>query len=184
MIAPALDPCLGAIARLSIALVLGVAAAHKLRDLAGFRRALDGYRLLPGWSVPAAALLLVSLEVAVAVALAVPGSGPTPALLAALLLLVYTAAIAVNLARGRRDIDCGCSGPARRRPLGAGLVLRNAVLGATALLGAAPVGARPLLWLDFLTVAAAVAVLGLLYAAADGARAQASLRAAAGGPPW
>jgi len=180
----ALDPCLSAVARLSIALVLGVAAVHKLRDPGAFRSALGGYRLLPDALVPAAAVLLAALEVAAAAALALPGSGPAPALLAALLLALYTAAIAVNLARGRRDIDCGCSGPARRQPLGPGLLLRNALLVAAALLGAAPVGARPLLWLDFLTVAAAVAVLGLLYAAADTARAQASLRAAAGERSW
>jgi len=38
------------------------------------------------------------------------------------LLALYTLAVVVNLARGRREIDCGCFGPAARQPLSAALV--------------------------------------------------------------
>ena len=42
---------------------------------------------------------------------------PHAAAAAALLLALYAGAIGVNLARGRRDIDCGCGGPASRQPI-------------------------------------------------------------------
>ena len=41
------------------------------------------------------------------------------------LLLTYAIAIAINLARGRRDLDCGCAGPNERRPIAAWMVWRN-----------------------------------------------------------
>ena len=77
------------------------------------------------------------------------------------------AAIGVNLARGRRHIDCGCAGPHARRPIGPGLVVRNTVLAAVALAALAPVYDRPLVWVDALTVSGAVLALAALYVAAD-----------------
>ena len=44
------------------------------------------------------------------------------------LLALYAGAMAVNLARGRRDLDCGCAGPGVRRPVGEGLLIRNGAL--------------------------------------------------------
>ena len=90
------------------------------------------------------------------------------ALAAAALLVVYAGAMLVNLWRGRRDIDCGCAGPARRQPLGAGLVARNGVLVAAALAAALPGTARSLTWLDASTIAFASGALALLYVAVEG----------------
>lgn len=177
-----LDPALHVALRGALAILLLHAAAHKLRAPARFRAAFAGYRILPERLVPAASVFVVLCELAAGIGLLAPGAGAAPALLAAALLTTYAVAIAINLARGRRDIDCGCTGPAARRPLGAGLVVRNAGLSLAALAAAAPAGARNLLWVDGVTVVAFVAATALLYAAADLALATAPRLAALRGP--
>jgi hypothetical protein len=162
-----MDPVIDAALRAVFGLLFLVAAVHKLRDLGRFEATLAEYRLLPTRLVPVAAGAVPAVEAAVAVALAVPGLGRPGLAGAAVLLVIYAAAVAINLARGRRDIDCGCAGPAVRRPLSGWLVGRNLVLAAAALGGLAPVGARALVWVDVLTVAGATAVLGALWAALD-----------------
>lgn len=166
MTGPALDPVVHATLRAGGACLLGAAAVGKLRDLAGFRAAVAGYALVPRRAAAPFAALAVAAELAIAVGLSAPG-GARPAALAAVALLgVYTAAIAVNLARGRRAIDCGCGGP-RRRPLGGGLVARNGVLIAGFALLALPVAPRAWSRLDVLTWVAATAALACSYAAAE-----------------
>jgi len=81
--------------------------------------------------------------------------------------------MAVNLARGRSYIDCGCAGPGRRQPLRPRLVARNLVLVGVALLAAGPVSSRAWVWMDAFTAGAGALVLLLLYAAVDGALAHA-----------
>jgi len=156
-----MDPVLHLTLRVPLALLLAAAAVHKLRDPAAFRAALAAYRLVPAWCAPA----IVALEVIVAVALCVPG--PVGPVGAAGLLLAYAGAIAVNLVRGRRDIDCGCAGPAARRPIGWALVARNLLLAVLACGGLVAVEARPLHWIDAVTVVAATLAASALYAAAD-----------------
>lgn len=162
-----LDPVLGLALRVALALLLLGSARHKLRDFARFRSAVSNYRILPERCVPAAAALLAAAEVGVGISLPASGLGAAAALAAAGLLALYSAAIAVNLARGRREIDCGCAGPGARRPLSSALLLRNAVLILSAALCALPVSGRALVWIDAFTVAAAVAALALLYGAID-----------------
>jgi hypothetical protein len=162
-----MDPVFDSTLRAALALLFLVAAAHKLRDLGRFRATLADYRVLPGGLVAPAAALVVAAELGVATALAVPAGRALGFAGAAGLLAVYAAAIAVNLVRGRRHIDCGCTGPAARRRISGWLVARNAVLALVALAGLLPVVPRPLVWVDALTVAAATATLAALYAAAD-----------------
>ena len=164
----AVDPALQLVVRGAVSLLFGWAAAHKLRDVAGFARALEGYDLVsPLWTVPAG-VFLITAEVGVATGLWLPRVAPVAALGAAGLLALYAGAMVVNLVRGRRDIDCGCVGPARRQPIGGALVARNAVVAVAALVGALPVAPRPLWWVDGVTIVAGVCVLACLYAAADG----------------
>ena len=111
----------------ALAGVFAVAAAHKIRNHLAFRGILDQYRIMPGPLVPLAAPLVVALECAVCLMLIVPPwrwlGGP----LAAGLLLLYGAAIAINLyGRGRTAMDCGCGGDAT--PLSGWLLLRNGLL--------------------------------------------------------
>lgn len=158
-----MDPAIDLTIRAALALLFAVGAAHKLRDLAAFRGTFADYRLLPGavaWAVPVA-------EAAVTLLLLAPPTRAIGKAGAAGLLVAYAAAIGVNLARGRRHIDCGCAGPRAERPIGPGLVVRNALLAAVALAALAPVRPRPLVWVDALTVSGAVLTLVALYLAAD-----------------
>lgn len=173
MHAPALDPALGAALRAGLALLLGTAALHKGRDPAAFRAALAAYGVLPAAAVPAGAALVLAAEAAAAVALlagvlgaggpALLAAGP---LLAALLLGLYGAAIGWNLTRGRRELDCGCLGPAARQPLSGWLVGRNALLVAAALACLLPLAARTLVWLDAVSVVGATALAVLVWTGA------------------
>ena len=158
-----MDPVLASVLRLSLALLLGGAALHKLRHPAAFRLALASYALIPAALLGVAPWFFVAAELGLAVSMVAPASGAAPALGTALLLALYSGAIAINLLRGRRDIACGCGGPASRGTLGWGLLLRNGVLVAVAMLAALPEQLRPLVWLDLVTVALGVATLALLW---------------------
>jgi hypothetical protein len=92
------------------ALVLLVGAAQKVRDWPGFRSALAAYRLLPEVLVTPAAMALPAFEAIAGVALFAPAYRGAGALLAVALMATVTGAVAINLARGRADIDCGCGG--------------------------------------------------------------------------
>jgi len=162
-----IDPVVVLALRAAGAALFASAALHKLRGFAEFRVALADYQLVPWWTSGIAARALVAAECATAVLLLSPLARPTGFAAAAGLLALYGAAIAVNLLRGRRDIDCGCFGPAQRAPLGVGLVVRNALLAAVALTGLLPTVDRPLGGVDAITAAALVLALALLHAAAS-----------------
>jgi len=168
-----MDPAVDLALRAALALLFGVAALHKVRDAGRFRATLADYRLLPAAAVPLAAPMLPAAEAAVAGMLAAPGLRRAGLAGAAALLVLYAVAVGVNLARGRRHLDCGCAGPAVRRPIGEGLVVRNAVVAAVALAARVPVAPRPLVWVDALTVAGGVATAAACWAALDRLRAHA-----------
>lgn len=168
MSALAIDPAFSWVLRAALSLLFVSAAAHKLRDVDGFRRAVEGYELVaPLWAVPIGGGL-IALEIGIAAGFWFGRVAPIAALAAAALLIGYGGAITLNLLRGRRDIDCGCGGPAGRQTISAALVVRNAVLAAAALIAVLPVTARILTWIDAMTIAAALSALVLLYVAADG----------------
>jgi hypothetical protein len=165
-----MDPVAIVTLRAALALLFTLAATHKLRDMETFRGAVAGYRLLPAPFIRPAAVALASAELAAAALLvASPGWPAAGPLLAAALFLLYAGAIAVNLAVGRRDIDCGCAGPGARRPISGWLVVRNVALAIVALAAAVPVASPPraLVWIDALTIAGAVATLVVAYASID-----------------
>lgn len=161
-----MDPVFDLIIRAALGVLFVVAAWHKLRDPRRFAATLGEYRLLPARFAPAAAACVVLAELGAVVALLLwPRGGATAA---TALLAVYASAIAVNLARGRRHIDCGCGGPAARREISAWMVARNAVVAVTALAAAVlPVEARELVWLDACTIVAATALLAACWSATD-----------------
>ena len=167
MALPALDPVLGHAVAGAIALVLAVGAWSKLADLDAFAFAVERYRLLPPAAARVVGFVLPFAEIAAAALLVVPALRPTGALLAATLIALVSGAVAVNLLRGRIDIDCGCGGPGHRQLLSWRLPARNALLVAACALAAAPAAARPLVWLDAFTATFAAAALWFVYAAAD-----------------
>ena len=161
------DPVVDLALRLSLAALFATAAFHKLRDPGTFTEALRNYRLLPRTITPAATVLLVASELAIVAALLAAPRSAAGAGGAAILLIAYSGAIGINLARGRRDVDCGCLGPRHRQTLSEWLLLRNGVAVAAALVMLAPDAARDLSWLDGLSVAASTATFALLWASAD-----------------
>src|SRR5262249_32407895 len=163
--------------RTALSLLFLAAAAHKLRDPRRFRATLAEYDLLAPGLVSVGAAALVVVEVGLAVALVLPPLRSSGLVTAAGLLSIYGGARAVTLARGGRDIDCGCVGPAARRPISGWLVARNAVVATAALTGLVPPSPRPLSWVDGVTVAGATAALAALYAACDRLLALAPVRA-------
>ena len=160
-----MDPVVDVTVRASLALLFLSATVHKLRDVARFRATVADYRLLPGPLVSLGALLLVVAEGADVCALAVARWWGLAG--AATLLALYAGAITVNLARGRRHLDCGCTGPALRRPISGWLVARNLVLVAVALAALGPVQIRAMVWIDPLTVVAATAAFAACWRASD-----------------
>jgi uncharacterized membrane protein YphA (DoxX/SURF4 family) len=160
-----LDPVIAIVIRVALGLLFGAAALDKLRAPAAFTAAVRDYRLVPEPAVPAVAWIVTVGEFVFAIG-AILGSRPALGGLA-VLLLVYAGAIAVNLVRGRREIDCGCGGADEHRPLSGFLLVRNGVLAMFALPALLPTAPRSLGAIDLVCIGAAVLALALLYAAGD-----------------
>lgn len=141
--------------------------AAKAKDFTGFTGTLAAYMLVPEALLAPAAAAIVAVELAAGVAAigaVAIGSQVAMGVIAALL-LVYAAAMGINIARGRTHIDCGCLGfGTARASLGWELVARNILLAAIALaVFALPVAPRALGAVDAISGLGAIAALALLY---------------------
>lgn len=134
---------LGYVAAVCVGLVFVVAGVSKLRHRDLLPGVIANYRLLPEAAVAPAALLLPIAELLVGAAL-IAGESLFAPLSAIALLLIFAAAMAVNLRRGRSHIDCGCGRSHLRQPLSWALVVRNVAL-AAALLPRLALGGWPAL---------------------------------------
>jgi hypothetical protein len=161
-----LDPVIGVLIIACLALLLASAALHKLRDLRRFTEILRAYRLLPAGAERLAPLVPLT-ELALAVGLLITPLRALAISLGIVLLLGYAAAIAVNLARGRRDLDCGCGAGDAARPIAPWMIARNLVLVLLLTVSLTPWQLRPLSPTDALTVGAGLAVAALLYESLD-----------------
>src|SRR5262249_4609965 len=79
------------------------------------------------------------------------------------LLAIFTGAIMLNLARGRREIDCGCFGPMMRQRLSGWLVVRNIALAMMVATANANPELRTLLPLDYVTIVSGGLAVVILY---------------------
>jgi hypothetical protein len=149
------------------ALVLVAAALQKLRDWPSFRAVVADYRLLPDALVVPGALAVAAAELLAGVALAVEPLRVPGAWLGSAVIGASTAAVAVNMLRGRTHIDCGCGGIEGRQPLSWALVVRNLVLVAGLVAGTAVTAPLPAGALAYSTLAAATLAGLALYAAAS-----------------
>jgi hypothetical protein len=129
--------------RALVGLVFLTAAWGKLRHRLEFQGVVANYRLLPDALVVPFAMALPPLEAAVGVLLPTGLAAPWIEAVAAALLLLFAFAMAVNIRRGRSDIDCGCFQSALKQTLGWSLVARNAVLALAAGAAALPEGPVP-----------------------------------------
>src|SRR5258707_12874077 len=118
--------------RLLLACVFAAAAMGKLRDRIGFRNTLVAFGV-PAAAAPLAAGVIPSAELAVAILLLPLASAQGSSLALLALLVVFTAAPAVNLARGRTPA-CACFGVAASGPIGPVTPLANGALSGVACL--------------------------------------------------
>lgn len=165
-----LDPVITSLAALCGALLFGWAAVHKWRGFGEFVASVGEYRLLPAAVVPVAAFVLAAIETIVCALLLCAFDGgwylqSFGALAGAVLLVFYALAMAANLARGRRDLDCGCG--IVRKSISASMVVRNLMLAAFIGLASTPPSVRALGLADYATIIGALAVCAMLYAAAE-----------------
>ncbi|SRR5579871_6060965 len=159
-----MDPALKWTLAAALSILFASSAAIKLAALSRFAAAVENYRILPRrWSWLTAVVVPV-LEASAAIGLLISATREPAAIAAALLIAMFSAAIAINLARGRREIDCGCFGAALRQTLSGWLLARNAILIAAAAAIGGPERVRPLQMLDAITVVFGAATLTALYA--------------------
>ncbi|MEV4166997.1 MauE/DoxX family redox-associated membrane protein [Nonomuraea dietziae] len=116
-----------------VALVFAVTAVSKVRDFDAFRRSLPALVPVPHRAVRPLAVAVVLLEALVPVLVLVPATTSYGLGLAGLMLVAFTVAIAVALARGQHA-PCRCFG-ASATPLGARHLVRNSLLVIAAALG-------------------------------------------------
>lgn len=129
--------------RLFLGLVFLASSLPKLAAPADLRRALRNYQLLPLRLVRPVATWLPRAELALALALLVGIATPLTATLAAAALLVFSGAVVINLARGRK-IECGCFSGSSPREITWRLVLQDVILAGSAIgvaMGAPPMWA-------------------------------------------
>jgi len=118
--------------RLFLATLFARAVWHKLSQRPSFQAELSAYRLLPVSFTLPAVYGLAAAEIFCTLGLLFSN---TAIVVAMTLLLIYAMAIAVNLWRGNRHIDCGCGGwLSPRKTLSWALVLRNLLLALLALI--------------------------------------------------
>lgn len=161
----ALHPVFVIVAAGTLVCLFARALAHKISDFAWFSATLGAYKLLPATLAQPAAYALALGEAMVIVGLIVPATRPAAAMLGVALLVVYGAAIAINLARGNRRIDCGCGGAGQG--LSWFLVVRNILLVAVAFVAAAQPLPADIGVLGWIGVVCGIASLMLLIAGAE-----------------
>jgi hypothetical protein len=150
----------GLAAAIGVGLILLQAGVSKLRHRHLLPGVIANYRLLPAALVNPAATILPLAEIVIGATLIV-GVTPVPVVLAILLLALFAGAMAINIARGRNQIDCGCGRSQLRHPIGWPLVVRNLLMIALIALRLAP--ALPLSSLDVGTAAVGGIALFLAY---------------------
>ncbi len=154
----------------ALAVVFLAGAWQKLHDRELFQAAVENYQLVPKSWLRWVAIALPLLELAAGVTLLMASTRTVGASLAATLLLLVTGAVAINLLRGRRDIDCGCGGLSAHvgeQTLNWGLVVRNFLLMGAILASLPDTETRALVWIDYLTAAGTTLALLGLYVCAN-----------------
>ena len=135
---------------------------HKASDLVRFTGFLDNYNVFPQAILTVSAYGLIMTEALITVLLLPPQFNQFGAALAIGLLLIYATVIALNVAKGNIQIECGCGGPAIH--LSYALVLRNVAI-ATMTLPLILAEHNPISLTDTAVATVCGAILYLLYVA-------------------
>jgi hypothetical protein len=162
-----IDPAIRDLCAFALAMIFGASGIMKLRDVEMFEGSLANYRLASRWMEKPLAYLLPAIEFAAAAGLLLAPTRVMAAAMLLALLAIFTGAIAINLARGRSNIDCGCFGPALRQQLSAWLLVRNAILVIVAGVVILPASDRALEPLDGVTMVLGAFTFAIVYASAN-----------------
>ena len=162
-----IDPLIAITAQLFLSVLFLGTGVHKLLYWKHFYASLLNYRLLPVWLSGIAAVLLCLSELSIAIGLFFIQTQIGAACAAMFVLGIYLVSMAINIMRGRKHIDCGCSFNARTAPLSMEHLERNILLIFFAGLLLLPKTERTLHWFDIVNTVAAVTCLGLLYIVVD-----------------
>jgi hypothetical protein len=152
------------------AALLLASGLHKLLRQARTRDVVHEFAGVPRSLAPFAVWAAAAAELLAAGLLCTPAHRAAGAVLAALIWSAYLALILRSIARGRRDVDCGCTFGGARRPLGTYPVVRNmglAAMAAAVALGSASAEAPAVVGSQILAASALLA----LYCALDQAMA-------------
>jgi hypothetical protein len=160
------DPVVGFCVALCLATLLLASGVQKIRDFARFAALLAAYRIVPARLSYVVAIVVPCIEILLAAGLCLAPMRRLSLELVIALLLGYGIAMAVNLRRGRHELDCGCGTLRERQPIARWMLWRNGLLVAAAAVALAPSSSRPVQAVDIMTVACAVATAMLLYTAA------------------
>lgn len=122
-------------AQIAVGMLLSWAALAKLGDISSLARDIHNFRVLPRAAENLVAMVLPWIELTAAASL-VLGIRPRAGAIAATgLMLVFTAAVALAVARGL-NIDCGCFGTAGATRTGGAKLAENLGMLALAVVGA------------------------------------------------
>ena len=100
----------------------------KFRDIHHFQAVLADYRILPPPISFLFARLLPLIEILTGLALLITSLRYPGLLLATLLLAGFSCAMAINLLRGRADLECGCGGMLHKQAVNYWILGRNILL--------------------------------------------------------
>ncbi|TNE58932.1 MAG: hypothetical protein EP340_04030 [Alphaproteobacteria bacterium] len=159
------DPLFHIAVRLVLAIILGAAIVHKLKDLAALKTTVQHYGVLPARLVPLGAWSVVAGEVFV-LALIVFGPAVHAGVAAALLFGFYGGIIWRQLMTGRTAFDCGCSW-IKSASLSADLCIRNIILVVVSLALCLPQAVRDLSVFDLINAGLFACVTAGLYFLVD-----------------
>lgn len=162
-----LDPFITMTAQYCVALVMLAGGLHKVADIGRFAEVISAYRIIPGCLERPVVVLLIGIELGIGTALIVPRVREQAAWGAACLLGLYFAAIALNILRGRRQLDCGCSFHGRAAGLSGSHLVRNVLLVLLAVVASIAESGRIVGLLDRVQITAAVLCLTLIYLSTD-----------------
>ena len=150
-----------------LALLLLASGLHKARDWERIHGVITAYQVVPVVLERTMLWLVIGVEIATGAGLALGVKSRIPSFGAAIVFAAYFAVIALNLLRGRRGVDCGCSFSRRTTPLSGLHLVRGALLLMLAVVGASVELKTTIGWPNALQIAAAVVCLALIYLSAD-----------------
>jgi uncharacterized membrane protein YphA (DoxX/SURF4 family) len=78
------------------------------------------------------------IEVTLALALVIPSTRATAAMFAIIVLMSYALLMALQIMQGKKNLDCGCMGPAGQINISGSLLLRNGIFSLLAYLCLSP----------------------------------------------